>query len=143
MSQFGFRESIWIDSQYWVNLDSESQFELTLNIKSIWIPRINLNWLSIMSQFGFRESIWILNLNIESIWIPRINLNWLSILSQFDSNILQLLGIAGRILVPPWLNFLGQNDSFFFFQGKWKGFWQHANLKTATHRDKIVTNTTS
>ena len=27
--------------------------------------------------------------------------NWLSISSQFDSNILQFLGIPGRILVPP------------------------------------------
>ena len=39
--------------------------------------------------------------------------DWLSISSQFDSNILQLLGIPGRILVPPltqlfrsnWLHF--------------------------------------
>ena len=46
--------------------------------------------------------------------------NWLSISSQFDSNILQLLGIPGRILVPPatqlfrskWLHFF----FFFFFQ---------------------------
>ena len=33
--------------------------------------------------------------------------------SQFDSNILQLFGISGWILVPQWLNFLGQNDYIF------------------------------
>ena len=33
--------------------------------------------------------------------ILRVNLNWLSISSLFEWNILQLLGIPGRILVPP------------------------------------------
>ena len=50
----------------------------------------------------------------QSDLILRVKLTiWLSILSQFDSNTLQLLGILGRILVPPvtqltrskWLHF--------------------------------------
>ena len=35
-----------------------------------------------------------------------------------DSNILQLLGIPGRILVCQWLNFLGQDDSIFSFSDR-------------------------
>ena len=46
---------------------------------------------------------------------------WLSISSQFDANIIQILGISGRILVPPGLNFLGQNDSIFSFSVDWEG----------------------
>ena len=48
--------------------------------------------------------------NIES------QFNLLSIFSQFDSNILQLLGIPGRILVLPVTQLLGQNDSLLFFR---------------------------
>ena len=48
--------------------------------------------------------------------ILRVNSNRLSIASQFDSNILESLGIQGRILVPPvtqlfrskWLQFIFQ-----------------------------------
>ena len=35
--------------------------------------------------------------------------------SQFDSNILQLLGIPGRILVPPVLQILRSKLLYFFF----------------------------
>ena len=37
--------------------------------------------------------------------ILRVNYDWLDIESQFDSNLLQLLGIPGRILVPPVTQF--------------------------------------
>ena len=60
--------------------------------------------------------------------ILRVNLTiWLSISSQFDSNILQLLGIPGRILVPPgtrifrskWLHFSFQcSNARLFCAGK-------------------------
>ena len=39
--------------------------------------------------------------------------NWLDIESQIDSNILQLLGIPGQILVPPLTQLLRSNDSIF------------------------------
>ena len=42
-----------------------------------------------------------------------VNSNWLSISSQYDSNILQLLGILGRILVPPATQLFRSNDSIF------------------------------
>ena len=42
-------------------------------------------------------------------------LNWLEISSQFDSNILQLLGIPGRILVPQ-VTQLFRSKWFHFFQ---------------------------
>ena len=54
-----------------------------------------------------------LTLNIESIW--------LSISSQFDSNILQLLGILGRILVSP-VTQLFRSKWLHFFQ-RWKPCW--------------------
>ena len=42
--------------------------------------------------------------------------NWHSISSQFDSNILQLLGIRGRILVPPVTQLFRSKWLYFFFQ---------------------------
>ena len=42
--------------------------------------------------------------------------NWLSISSQFDSNNLQLLGIPGRILVPPVTQLFSSKWLHFFFQ---------------------------
>ena len=43
---------------------------------------------------------------------PGITINW-RISSQFDSNILQLLGIPGRILVPPVAQIFVKMTSFF------------------------------
>ena len=43
---------------------------------------------------------------------------WLSISSQFDSNILQLLGIPGWILVPPVTQHFRSKWLHFFFQYK-------------------------
>ena len=53
--------------------------------------------------------------------------NWLSISCQFDLNILQLLGIPGRISVPPLTQILDQNDSIFSFG---VGFFHPHNVFT-------------
>ena len=42
--------------------------------------------------------------------------NWTSISNQFDSNILQLLGIPGRTLVPPVTQLFRSKWLHFFFQ---------------------------
>ena len=58
---------------------------------------------------------------IESNWLDIESqiLNWLSISNQFDSNILQLLGIPGRILVPPVTQLFRSKWLNFFFQCWW------------------------
>ena len=75
------------------------------------------NWLDIESQFqrpGIPSNCRI----FES--------NWLDIESQFDSNILQLLGIPGQILVPPVTP---------LFRSKWLNFFQCIfDLKTYLQR---------
>ena len=48
--------------------------------------------------------------------------NWLDIERQFDSYILQLLGIPGRILLPPVTQLFRSKWLIFFFQ--WKGNWE-------------------
>ena len=56
---------------------------------------------------------------MESFWPKKLSHWWnkilLSLSSQIDSNILQLLGIPGGILVSPVTRILGQNDSIFYF----------------------------
>ena len=47
---------------------------------------------------------------------PEIVLIWLSILSHFDSNIIQLIGIPGRILVPTVTQLFWSKWLHFFFQ---------------------------
>ena len=54
---------------------------------------------------------------IKNIW-KIFESNWLDIESQFSSNILQLLGIPGWILVLPVTHILGQNDSIFSFSAE-------------------------
>ena len=71
--------------------------------------RLNLT-LSNSSQFDFQYRV-NLTLNIESIW--------LSISSQFDSNILKLLEIPCRFLVPPVTQLFRSKWLHFFFQ--WSG----------------------
>ena len=135
--------SIWLSIS--CQFDSQHRVNLTLNIVSIWLStscqfdsqhRVNLTlniesiWLSTSSQFDSQHRV-NLTLNIESIWLSissqydsqyRVNLTlniesiWLSISSQFDSNILQLLGISGRILVPPVTQFFRSKWLNFFFQ---------------------------
>ena len=74
-------------------------------IPSYW-RLFDSNWLDIESQVN---SNW---LDIES----QIGLNWLDIESQFDSNILQLLGIPDRILIPPVTQLFRSKWLHFFFQ---------------------------
>ena len=82
------------DLKSWVTGGTKIQPGITSNWRMF-----ESNWLEIENQNDNST------LNSESIWI--------SISSQFDSNILQLLGIPGRILVPPvtqlvrlkWLDF--------------------------------------
>ena len=69
------------------------------------ILRINSNWLSLSSQF---DSILTLTRFWKSIQIDSIS-------SQFDLNILQLLGIPGRILVPPVTQLFRSKWLYFFF----------------------------
>ena len=59
------------------------------------------------------QSFWPIWVKLTRYYESISNRLWIS--SQFESNILQLLGIPGRILVPPMTHFLGQNDSIFFF----------------------------
>ena len=74
------------------------------------------NWLGIQSQ------IVNFNRNIESIG--------LAISSQLDSNILQLLGMPGRILVSPVTQLFTSKWVHFFFQ------WSNRNAKKY-HKAKI------
>ena len=57
-------------------------------------------------------------------------------LSQFDSNILQLLGIPGRILVPSVTQLLGQNDSTFFSVGTLPPFSKSCMCRFVTKGDR-------
>ena len=64
------------------------------------------NWVDIESQIVnltcLLWSLWLVLWFVLFDSILRVKLLiWLSIWSQFDSNILQLLGISDRILVPP------------------------------------------
>ena len=122
----GISSNLRIFESIWLSISSQFYFQyrvnLSFNIESIW--------LSISSQFVFQYRVnW--TLNIESIWLSissqfdsqyRVNLTlniesiWLSISSQFDSNILQLLGIPGRILVPPVTQLFRSKWFHFFFQ---------------------------
>ena len=71
---------------------------------------------------------------IESFWPKKLshwwNANWLSISSQFDSNILQqlLLGIQGRVLVPPVTQ---------FFRSKWLHFFFHCCSQSERNKKKF------
>ena len=53
---------------------------------------------------------------------------WLSTSSQFDSNILQLLGIPGRILVPPVIQLFRSKLLHFLFQW-WGSFFETLDLE--------------
>ena len=114
--------SHWMELKYFSQIDSILRVNLTRHWASIW--------LYIESQF---DSILRVNLTLywESIWLDiegqfdsilRVNLTryWesirLDIESQFDSNILQLLGIPGRILLPPVTQLLRSKWLIFFFQ---------------------------
>ena len=62
----------------------------------------------------------------------RVNFqNWLSILSRFDSNILKLLGIPGRIFVPPVTHFFTSKWFNFFLQ--WMMTRKYTPLYIYTH----------
>ena len=91
---------------YWESnwLDIESRIDLILRVELTWYWESN--WLDIESRID-------LILRVELTWYWESN--WLDIESLFDSNILQLLGISGRILFREWLTILGQNDSIFSF----------------------------
>ena len=53
----------------------------------------------------------------ESFWPKKLSHSkWFAISSQFDSNILQLLGIPGLILVPPVTQLFRSKWLHFFFQ---------------------------
>ena len=84
-----------------LKLDQGFQFE------NIWV-KLTRYW----------ESNWQFDsLTQSQIEILRVKLTiWLSIPSQFHSNILQLLGIPGRILVPPMTQFFRSKWLHFFFQ---------------------------
>ena len=59
---------------------------------------------------------------IELFWPKKLS-HWWNYLSQFDSNILQLLGIPGRILVLP-VKLTGRTGSnWLIFGSKWLNFW--------------------
>ena len=53
---------------------------------------------------------------MENIWVKLLTICWFSISSQSDSNILQLLRILGRILVPPVTQLFRSKWLPFFFQ---------------------------
>ena len=59
--------------------------------------------------------------------------NWLSISSQFDSNILQLLGIPGRILVPPVTQLFRLNWLHFSFQWSVRKRWEQQRNTVAAN----------
>ena len=73
-------ESFW-PKKFWVNGGTK----IRPGIPSNW-KIFESNWLDMESQFKS---------------MLRVNSNRLPISSQVDLNILQLLGIPGRILVPP------------------------------------------
>ena len=76
----------------------------TLNIESqiVSLRIFESNWLDIESH-------------IDLILRVKLTIR-LSLSSQFDSNILQLLGILGRILVPPVTQLFRSKWLHFFFQ---------------------------
>ena len=106
-----------------------TRVKLTQHWEPNWL-NIESNWLNIESLIGSTlrvklaqqwESSW---LNIESQIDPTLRVkltqhwesNWLNIESQIDPNILQLLNLQGRIIIPPviqllrskWLNFFSR-----------------------------------
>ena len=105
-------KSNWLDiesylTRYWENkwLDIESQIDSILRVKltRYW----ESNWLDIESQIDS-----ILRVKLTRYWES----NWLDIESQIDTNILQLLGIPGRILVPSVTQLFRSKRLYFFFQ---------------------------
>ena len=74
------------------------------------------HWKKKSSHFELKS--WVTGSNKIRLGIPcnwRIfESNWLDIESQFDSNILQLHGIQGRILVPPMIQLFRSKSLHFF-----------------------------
>ena len=110
-------ENIWVKlTRYWESnwqvWHSILRVKLTRYWESIW-----LNNQSQIDKFETRywESNWLdIESQINSIMRAKLSI-WLSISSQFDSNILQLFGIPGKILVPPVTQ---------HFRSKWLHFFQ-------------------
>ena len=96
--------------------DSQCRVNLTLNVESIW--------LSMSSQFDSQCRV-NLTLNVESVW--------LSMSSQFDTNILQLVGIPGRILVPPVTQLFRSKWLTFFFQ------FRYSMITVCCHGNSAIT----
>ena len=89
------------------------QTTLKEKMESFWPKKFELP-AALKFNPGFREIGEYFN-QIPSILT--VNLNWLLISSQFDSNILQLLGIQGRIIVPAVTQLFRSKWLHFFFQG--------------------------
>ena len=115
MSQF--------DTQYWVKtLNIESKLSISSQNSQYPVKTLNIqSKLSISSQ---NSQYRVKTLNIESklsissqnsqYRVKTLNIESKLDIESFGSNIFQLLGITGRILVPPVTQLLGQNDSIFF-----------------------------
>ena len=117
------KELFW-SSIAWVNLlpqhqpYSERKKTSHFGLKS-WVTGGTKIRPGMTSYWRIFESNW---LDIESQIVNRFDVE-----SQFDSNILQLLGIPGRILVPPvtqlfrakWLHFFSADTHNFHHRRQW------------------------
>ena len=106
--------------KYWPSLYNSSSSSEVWNLHGLkFIERKNGVILTYkvesLAELKFNQGFRV-NLTWVKLTILRVNLNWLSISSQFDSNIQQLLGIPGRILVPPVTQLYRSKWLHFFFQ---------------------------
>ena len=101
-----------LEGLHWKKKWSHFDLKSRVTCGSKILPGIPSNWRMFESNWLDIES------QIDSILIVKLTI-WLSILSQFDWNILKLLGITGRILVPPVTKLFWSKWLHFFFQ-----WWQ-------------------
>ena len=98
LAELKFDPAKWVTGEYLSQIDStesnwlniESQIDSTFRVKLA--QHWESNWLNIESQIGPT-----LRVKLTQYWES----NWLNIDSQIDSNILQLLTLPGRIIIPP------------------------------------------
>ena len=128
----------------WIHFDLKSWVTGGTKIRPGILSNLTIfesNWLDIESQIvqltRYWESYCQFDSQIESIWpsnrvnlTPNIESIWHLISSQFDSNIITLLRIPGRILVPPVTQLFRSKWLHFFYQccsnkSWWSNFLNH------------------
>ena len=106
----------------WLNVNSQIDSTLRVKLTQHWEP----NSLNIESQIHSTLRVKFTQ-HWESNWLKHWESNWLNIESQIDSNILQLLTLPGRIIIPPVTQLL---------RSKWLNFFSRSTERKNSHFDK-------